>query len=334
MALRDRFGKPREVNMRRILTATMAAAAIVLSSGISAQTEWPERPVTIIVPAGAGGGTDATGRFLAAQLKEKFGQNFNVVNQGQGGGVIGITNIVQAEPDGYTIGILYNFAHYKELDQADFAVDSFTPIAQYNFDPAGFHVKADSEYQTISEVLDAIKADPEGFNIACGGGCGGSWPLAIALLMNDWGIDLGRVNMIPGQGAAAALQELAAGGVDVVPSSVPEAGALIGAGKVRALAVFGSERLAAFPDVPTLEEETGRDLLAGAWRGVVAPAGLPEEIAAKLESAIEEIFNGEQFPSDMKARGFGLQWRDSEEFEAFMNSETENVKAVISALGL
>lgn len=320
--------------MRRIISAVIAATAIVWGGTANAQANWPERPVTIIVPAGAGGGTDATGRFLAAQLKEKFGQNFNVVNQGQGGGVIGITNIVQAKPDGYTIGVLYNFAHYKELGQANFEVSSFTPIAQYNFDPAGFIVKADSKYQTISQALDAIKAKPDTFNIACGGGCGGSWPLAIALLMKDWDIDLGRITMIPGKGAAAALQELAAGGVDVVPSSVPEAGALISAGKVRALAVFGSERLAAFPDVPTLKEETGLDLLAGAWRGVVAPAGLPDEIASKLESAIKEIFNSKQFQSDMTARGFGLKWRDSKEFKAFMNSETENVKAVISALGL
>ncbi len=320
--------------MNKLFAAAIAAVAVLVAGGLSAQAEWPERPVTIIVPAGAGGGTDATGRLLAAQLKEIFGQNFNVVNQGQGGGVVGITNIVQAEPDGYTIGVLYNFAHYKELGQADFEVGSFTPIAQYNFDPAGFNVKADSEYNNISEALDAIKADPEAFNIACGGGCGGSWPLAIATLMHDWGIDLGRVNMIPGEGAAAALQELAAGGVDVVPSSVPEAGALIGAGKVRGLAVFGTERLAAFPNIPTLQEETGLDFLAGAWRGVVAPAGLPQDIASKLETALKDIYESEEFQTAMISRGFGLTWRDSSEFEAFMNSETANVKTVISALGL
>ena len=307
---------------------------VMLSTAFAASADWPERPVTIVVPAGAGGGTDGTARLLAVQLKEKFGQNFNVVNQGQGGGVVGITNIVQAEPDGYTIGILYNFAHYKELGQADFDVESFTPIAQYNFDPAGFHVSASSDYATISEALDAIKADPTSFNVACGGGCGGSWPLAIALLMHEWGIDLGKVSMIPGEGAAAALQELAAGGVDVVPSSVPEAGPLIQAGKVRGLAVFGAERLGAFPDVPTLKEETGLDLLAGAWRGVVAPAGLPDDIASKLEAAVEEIYNSDQFQSAMRERGFGLTWRNSTDFEAFMQGEKTNVATVISALGL
>lgn len=316
-----------------IVTA-FAAAAFTLLGTASALAEWPERPVTIIVPAGAGGGTDATGRLLAVQLKEIFGQNFNVVNQGQGGGVVGITNIVNAEPDGYTIGVLYNYAHYKELGQADFEVASFTPIAQYNFDPAGFHVKADSPFKNISEALDAIKADPAKYNIACGGGCGGSWPLAIATLMDDWGVDLGKANMIPGKGAAAAIQELAAGGVDVVPSSVPEAGALINAGKVRGLAVFGTERLEAFPDVPTLKEETGKDLLLGAWRGVVAPADFPEDVADKLEAAIKQIYDSEEFKTAMTERGFGLYWRNSEDFKAFMESETESVQRVIKALGL
>jgi tripartite-type tricarboxylate transporter receptor subunit TctC len=322
--------------MRKVtlIASFVAAAAMTLAVGINAMAAWPERPVTIIVPAGAGGGTDATGRLLAAQLKDKFGQNFNVVNQGQGGGVVGITSIVEAKPDGYTIGVLYNYAHYKELGQADFEVASFTPIAQYNFDPAGFHVKAESPYQNISQALDAIKADPTKFNIACGGGCGGSWPLAIATLMYDWGIDLGQINMIPGKGAAAALQELAAGGVDVVPSSVPEAGALIQAGKVRGLAVFGTKRLEAFPDIPTLEEETGNNLLLGAWRGVVGPAGLPDDIATQLEAAIKEIYESQQFQEAMTSRGFGLLWRNSADFKAFMESETENVQAVIKALGL
>jgi tripartite-type tricarboxylate transporter receptor subunit TctC len=322
--------------MRKVtlFASLVAAVAMTLSGGLNAMAAWPERPVTIIVPAGAGGGTDATGRLLAAQLKDKFGQNFNVVNQGQGGGIVGITNIVNAKPDGYTIGVLYNYAHFKELGQADYEVASFTPIAQYNFDPAGFHVKADSPYKNISQALDAIKADPTKFNIACGGGCGGSWPLAIATLMYDWGIDLGQINMIPGKGAAAALQELAAGGVDVVPSSVPEAGALIEAGKIRGLAIFGTKRLGAFPDIPTLEEETGLDLLLGAWRGVVGPAGLPEDIASKLEAAVKEIYESKKFQEAMTSRGFGLLWRNSSDFKAFMENETKNVKAVIKALGL
>jgi len=321
----------------RLGTTWLAAAVggvMVSTLAVSAaEAAWPERPVTIIVPAGAGGGTDATGRLLAAELEERFGQPFNVVNQGQGGGVVGITSIVEGEPDGYTLGVLYNFAHYKPMGQGDFDVEDFTPIAQYNFDPAGFHVPAESEWDDITQALNDIKADPAAYDLACGGGCGGSWPIALATLLKEWGVDLGEVRMISGQGAAAALQEMVAGGFHVVPCSVPEAGSLIEAGLVKGLAVFGDERLEAFPDIPTLEEETGLELELGAWRGLVAPAGLPEDIASQLEAAMEDIFNDEDFRSTMTSRGFGLRWRDSEAFRQFMLSEQESVRAIIGDLG-
>lgn len=318
--------------IRTIALGFGAVSALVLMPG-SAMAEWPERPVTIIVPAGAGGGTDATGRLLALGLEERFGQPFNVVNQGQGGGVVGFTSITTAVPDGYTLGVIYNFAHYSPMGQGDFDVDDMTPIAQYNFDPAGFNVPASSDWETISQALDAIKADPTAYNIACGGGCGGSWPIALATLLRDWDVDLSQVQMISGQGAAAALQEMVAGGFDVVPSSVPEAGPLIESGLVNGLAVFGTERLEAFPDIPTLAEETGLDLELGAWRGLVGPAGLPDDIAAQLSAAMEEIYNDEAFQQAMTSRGFGLRWRDADDFEAFMLSEQDSVRQLITTLG-
>lgn len=311
----------------------LVSAAMIVAAG-AALADWPERPVSIMVPAGAGGGTDQTARMLAERLQERFGQPFNVVNQGQGGGVVGINSIKTADPDGYTLGVIYNFAHYAPMGQADFAVDDFTAIAQYNFDPAGFHVRADSDWQSLPEALDAIKAEPGAYTVACGGGCGGSWPIAVATLLDNWGVDLEQVRMIPGQGAAAALQDMVAGGFDVVPSSVPEAGALIEAGRVRGLAVFGSERLAAFPDIPTLSEVTDLDLSLGAWRGVVGPAGLPEDIAAQLEDAMREIVESEEWRSQMTDRGFGIQWRNSEDFRAFMKAQETEVQRIVETLGL
>lgn len=311
-----------------------AAAIAALLPSFAFAADWPERPVTIVVPAGAGGGTDATARMLADRLRDKFGVPFNVVNQGQGGGVVGINNIKTADPDGYTIGVIYNFAHYAPMGQADFNASDFTAIAQYNFDPAGFNVRAESEWNTIGDALDAIKAAPADYSIACGGGCGGSWPIAVATLFSEWGVDLSKVRMIAGQGAAGALQDMVAGGFDVVPTSVPEAGALIQAGRVKSLAVFGSERLASFPDIPTLSEQTDLDLSLGAWRGVVAPVGLDAEIAAELEQAMSEIVNDESWQAQMTERGFGIQWRDSSAFADFMASEESTVREIVATLGL
>ncbi len=290
---------------------------------------WPSRPVTIIVPAGAGGGTDQTARMLATRLKQEFGQPFNVVNQGQGSGVIGMRSIVDAKPDGHSVGIIYNFAHYLPLGQAQLSVSDFTPIAQYNFDPAAFHVRADSEWHSLTDALNAIKANPGGYSIACGGGCGGSWPIAVLTLFDRWGIDIEQIRMVPGQGAAAALQDLAAGGVDVVPSSVAEAGPLLADGRIRCLAVFGSERLSAFPDVPTLKEAAGIDLSLGAWRGLVGPVGLPDEIADKLEATLQQIVSSDAWQQEMAARGFGVRWRTSTEFGAFMLQQQADVRAIL-----
>jgi tripartite-type tricarboxylate transporter receptor subunit TctC len=323
--------------MLKTLQSLLIGAGLTLSVvtlPAFAQNTWPERPVSIIVPAGAGGGTDATARMLAQRLKDALGVPFNVVNQGQGGGAIGINSIMTAKPDGYTLGVIYNFAHYKPMGQGDFDAENFVPIAQYNFDPAGFHVRSNSEWASLPEALDAIKADPGAYSIACGGGCGGSWPIAAATLFAKWGVDLSQVRMISGQGAAAALQDMVAGGFDVVPSSVPEAGALIEAGHVRGLAVFGNERLTAFPDIPTLSEQTDLNLSLGAWRGLVGPAGLPEDISKQLEKAMREIVESEDWRKQMTDRGFGIQWRSSAEFGKFITNEESEVRKVVKNLGL
>lgn len=320
--------------MSHLISKAVLVAAITSMVPVSAMADWPERPVTIVVPSGAGGGTDQTGRMLAERLQEHFGQPFNVVNQGQGGGIVGVSSIKNADPDGYTLGVIFNFAHYAPMGQADVNVEDFTPIAQYNFDPAGFQVRSDSEWQDIDQALADIKDAPDDYVIACGGGCGGSWPMAVATMMDEYGVDVSQVRFISGQGAAAALQDLAAGGVDVVPSSLPEAGPLIDSGRIKALAVMGEERLEAFPDVPTLQETTGMELELGAWRGLIAPAGLPDDIVAELESAMDEIAHDDEWRQQMQDRGFGIQWRDAEAFNEFMLDQQSSVRAIIETLGL
>ncbi len=320
--------------MKSAIFMATGLLAVSLAAAGPALAQYPERPITLIAPAGAGGGTDATARLLALGLEQQLGQPVNVVNQGQGGGVVGFTSIVTAEPDGYTLGVIYNFAHYSPMGQGDFDAADMTPIGQFNFDPAGFHVPAASEWENISQALADIKADPGAYDIACGGGCGGSWPLAFASLLEANEVDLSQVRMITGPGAAQALQEMVAGGFHVVPSSVPEAGPLIESGLVRGLAVFGTERLAAFPDIPTLEEETGMVLELGAWRGLVGPAGLPDDVAEKLQAALEAVYNDPAFQEAMTDRGFGLRWRDADEFGAFMADEETSVRELVRVLDL
>lgn len=314
------------------LVRLLCCLAVLSASLNEIRADWPERPVRMVVPAGVGGGTDRTARMIATRLEARFGQPFNIVNQGQGSGIVGFQGIKMARPDGYTLGVIYNFAHYKSLGQADLTAADFRPVAQYNFDPAAFHVRSNHPWTSLTQALNDIKARPHEHLIACGGGCGGSWSIALAALLDAWGVELGQVILLPGRGAAEALQSLIAGGVDAVPSSLPEAAALIDAGYVRPLAVFGSSRSANFPDVPSVAEETGFELNLGAWRGIVFPRGVPESTARALEDALAYIVASPDWRAEMAQNGFGVTWRNAAEFEEFLEEQEMEVSRLMAKL--
>ena len=148
--------------IRRTFTYGSTVAAAVLALGLSAaQAAYPERPITLIVPWAAGGGTDATGRILASMMEERLGVPVSVVNRTGGSGVVGHSAIATAEPDGYTLGVVtveIGMMHWQGLTDLTYA--DYTPVVLYNADPAGLQVRSDSEWQSAQEVLDAVKANP------------------------------------------------------------------------------------------------------------------------------------------------------------------------------
>ncbi len=315
--------------------AAAAAVAAATAPVSSAQAAYPERPITIIVPWAAGGGTDATGRIIASLLEQELGVPVNVVNRTGGSGVVGHSAIATAQPDGYTLGVVtveINMMHWQGL--TDLTYEAYTPLAQYNFDPAGLQVRVDSEWETAQDVLDAVEQNPPGTYKASGTGQGGIWHLALAGMLNAAGLPADAVQWVPSQGAAPGLQDLVAGGVDIVPSSVPEAQALLEAGRVKSLAVMAEEPNPAFPDVPTLAEATGIEWTMGAWRGIAGPEGLPQEAIDTLVPVLERIYESEEFNDFMAQRGFGTVWRGPDEFEAFMAENNETLGEVMQAVGL
>ena len=324
------------LNRRKFGAATLfAAAGLFAAAAVTpAMAEYPERPITLIVPWGAGGGTDATGRMIASLLEGELGKPVNVVNRTGGSGVVGHSAIANAKPDGYTIGVatveigMMHWAGLTELTGTD-----YTPIALYNYDAAGFMVRADSEWESVDDVVASIKADP-GKHKGSGTGQGGIWHLALAGLLDDAGVEPSAAPWVPSKGAAPGLQELAAGGVDIVTSSTVEAAALISAGKAKALAVMDTERNPAFPDVPTLKESTGSDWTMAAWRGIVGPKGMPDEATEKLSVAMEKVWKSDDFQEFMKGRGFGLVWKPGDEFATWMKDSDANLGKVMTAVGL
>jgi tripartite-type tricarboxylate transporter receptor subunit TctC len=319
--------------LSRLLKTAAVGLALAASASAFAQA-FPNRPITMIVPWGAGGGTDATARIIGSLLEKELGQPVNVVNRTGGSGVVGHQAIAAAAPDGYTIGMItveITMMHHQKLTELN--PTSYTPIALVNLDPAGFQVRADSPYKSMNDVIAAIKANPGKFK-ASGTGQGGIWHLALAGMLSDLKIDPASVPWVPSNGAAPGLQDLAAGGIEFVPCSLPEARSLIDAGKVRSLAVMDPKRSDLFPAVPTLKEATGSGWATGAWRGIAAPKGLPNDVRARLEGAVKKVWDSKEFKDFMAQRGFGVLWGTGDEFAKFMARGDEDMKKVMTAVGI
>lgn len=321
---------------RSVLGLGMAAAiTAMLPFATPVMAQYPDRPLTIIVPWGAGGGTDATARIIASVLEKELGQPVNVTNQTGGSGVVGHSAIAEAEADGYTLGMAtveIGMMHWQGL--TDLTWENYTPLALMNEDPAGVQVAADSEYDTIEALLDAIEAGEQGTFRASGTGQGGIWHLAIAGMLSDRGIDPAKVPWVPSEGAAPGLQDLVAGGVNIVPCSLVEARSLIDAGRVKSLAIMSSERSELFADVPTLKEAVGSDWQIGAWRGIVGPSGLPEDVSQRLIEALESVYNSDEYREFMQGQGFGTRWAAGQEFADFMEQSNQSLGDTMRAVGL
>ena len=315
------------------LIRTFTAAMLALVAG-AAFAAYPDRPITLIVPWGAGGGTDAVARFFGAYLEKELGQPVNVVNRTGGNGVVGHSAIAQGTPDGYTLGLVtveISMMHWQGLTELTPA--SYQPLALVNADPAGFQVRADSPYKSVKDVLDAIKANP-GKLKASGTGQGGIWHLAIAGLLSDLKIDPNAVPWVPSNGAAPGLQDLVAGGVDIVPCSIPEARSLIDAGKVKSLAIFADKAPALYPNLPTIKQATGSNWQTAAWRGFAMPKGSPKDVVDKLTNAIQKAYESKEYKDFLTQRGFGAQWAKGDDFAKYMAKADADMAKVMKAVGI
>jgi len=318
---------------RHSLAAIGAAVAAVALPGV-AWAAWPDRPITLIVPWGAGGGTDAVGRIIAAGLEKELKQPINVVNRTGGSGVVGHQAIASAPPDGYTIGIItveIGMMHHAGLTKLSGA--DYTPLALMNFDPNAVLVREDSPIKTAKDLLAAAKANP-GKMKASGTGQGGIWHLGLAQWLADNGLKGDAIAWVPSQGAAPGLQDLLAGGIDVVSCSLPEARSLIEAKKVKPLVLLGSKPDGIFPDVPLYKDAAGKMWNAGAWRGIAGPKGLPADISAKYAAALKKIYDGKEYQDFLKARGFGATYAGPADFGKFMAEKDQSFGVAMKAVGI
>jgi len=314
-------------------TLALGAMALGVLAG-SAVAGYPERPITLIIPWSAGGGTDATGRAIAAVLQEELGQPVNVVNRTGGQGVVGHAAIAAAKPDGYTLGIItveINMLHWLGLTDLTGA-ESYTPIGLYNQDPAGLQVRADAPYATAPDLIAAAKANP-GKLKGSGTGQGGIWQLALDGMLTAAGLKASDIPWVPMEGAAPSLKELVAGGIDVVTCSRVEAQSMIDAGKVKAIALMADERSPNYPDLPTLKEQ-GIDWSLTTWRGFAGPKGLPKEVLDVLVPAFQKLTQNPAFTEVLDKRGFGRVYKGPDDFTSFLKQNDASLGKVMKEAGV
>ena len=324
--------------MNGFARAALCAAAIATTGTVlhaQDSCDWkPDRAVTYIVPWGAGGGTDANSRMLASLLEKSWGVPVNVVNRTGGNGVTGHSAISRAEPDGYTVGAVtveINTMHWVGLTNMSYK--DVTPIALVDIVPASVLVGKDSPFNTVGELLDHARANP-GELTGSGTALGGIWHLALAGMLNAEGMAPDAIRWIPSQGAAPALQELVAGGVDVATPALSEGKTLVESGEVKALAYMHGSPMAALPDVPLTSEALQSGWTLAAYITISGPKDLPQNIVCSYEKAVADVVASPEWAEFKASRGADVVSMGAADLAAYMEQQDAALGEVIQAVGL
>lgn len=276
---------------------------LFLCATAHAQTAWPSRPVTIVVPFAAGGGTDIGARILAQRLSQMWGQAVVIDNKGGAGGNVGLEAVSRAKPDGYTlltgnVGTQsINPTLYKKLNYNPDT--SFVPLGQFAELPFVLAVTTSLPVKNVKELVDMAKAQPEKLTYASSGN-GGSPHLSAETFKIATGT---QILHIPYKGGGAAMTDLMSGNVHMIFASVLETSGFIKAGKLKALAITSKTRVSALPDVPTLQESGVSGAESGSWIGLLAPAGTPKEIVDKISQSLQQAVASPEIQQQLLAQG-------------------------------
>ena len=318
---------------RRSFLKVAGAGTILGLGGVSrtvAQEDFPTDDIEMICPWAEGGGTDRTARMLADLVEDELDTSAFVTNQTGGSGSVGFSQIATADPDGHTVGVLtVEICTIEHLGIADVSYEDVDSVIQYNFDPAALTVHEDQPYDTLEEFVDYAEDNPGEITVS-NSGTGAIWHLAAAEFEREADIELSHVGY---DGAAPATEAVLGGEVEATTSSAAEVAPQVDDGPLEMLAFFGEERHPLFEDVPTLVEED-YDVTTGAWRGLGVPPGVDDEIVETLHDGFHNVYESEDFEEFMDENGFGMVYRDTEEFATFMEEEYERFGELIDDLEL
>jgi len=322
-------------NLFKTMIGAMGFALVMLAfHGGVATAAFPERPVTMLVGFGAGGGTDIVARKIGIELEKALGQPVVVVNKPGGGGLVSWKELAVAKPDGYTMAIFLplNAAIQKHLDTSKAWIDPLTDIrllGMVNEDAWGIAVKADAPYDDLKGFVEWVKANP-GAKVSDGGPAT-AYHWAWEAFMDRFGVKLRTVTY---QGATAAgLQAVAGGEVVAAGAGAPEADSMVSAGLIKMLGISAEQRLDAAPDIPTFKEQ-GFDFVFGPTRGFAVPAGTPDDIVKILETAIKKAYESDSFQAHLKSSGQGGFYLSAENGAAYLKEVDDQFRSLIDKAGM
>ncbi|ALG72517.1 ABC transporter substrate-binding protein [Azospirillum thiophilum] len=315
---------------RTILSAGLSAGLLIAGAATVQAADYPTKPIELIVPYAAGGGTDLVARAFADSAKKQLPQSIGVVNKTGGGGAVGLTEIMAARADGYKVGMgTVEITLLPHMGVARFSVDDFTPVARLNAEPSAITVKADAPWKTVEEFLANAKANPGKVRIG-NSGTGAIWHLAAEALEEKTGTTF---NHIPFDGANPAVTSLLGGHIEAVSVSPAEVSSQLAAGQLRMLAVMADQRQKNFPDVPTLKEK-GIDLSVATWRGIVVPKKTPAAVVDTLRTASKAAAEDQAFRDQLAKMNLTWAYADGPEFGQAMQKDNAFFKDLMTKLGM
>ncbi len=307
--------------------AALAFGLLALCSPASAQ--FPNQPVEITVPFGAGNAADVTARHLADGMAKRLGVAVPVVNRPGGGGAAAFTHVHQQKPDGYSIGYITSTIstnYYSDIIAFSYA--ELAPVARVTIETPALVVRADAPWKTVKEMVEDAKAHPDKLRIG-NSGTGTHTHLSASALFLGAGAKVVDVPF----GAGQATTNLLGGRIEGVVQLPPALISHVKSGSLRVLAVLGPKRDRIFPDTPTAIEG-GYPISLDLWRGMVAPKGTPPDVIAKLESAIRETVASPEFQEAGQKIGFLPAFLPAKEFGQLVAADDAQLAKVMQALGM
>ena len=316
----------------RTAVAALVATAAIAAAGVAVAQGYPNKPIRIIVPFSAGGFADVPGRVLAQKLSERVGQPVVVENKPGAGATIGADFVAKSKPDGYTL-LIVSSTHvigpwlYKSLPYD--ALKDFEPVAKFAEGPYVLVVHPSLGVNTVQELVAAAKAQPGRIDYVSSGN-GSAQHLVTAMFSSMTGAPL---NHVPYKGSGQAMQDLSGGQVKVGFVGMPNALPHIKAGRLKPLAVSSGKRHPDLPDVPTVAEAGVPGFDATLWLGLLAPAGTPPDVVAKLQAELVRALADADAQRGFQSSGVDVATDTPKEFGALLRSESDKWGKVVRETG-